>query len=270
MYTSKIFTILYYLGIVSCGIQGAEKVAPEKMESYFTSMVRVCVSALLNSFGGGLIRDLLLWTPPALFSVASIPDVCLAICFAFLYLYIVRKVSSYRTHLDCLAILCDSIGVGTFIMIGVGRAFDFSVPVMVLSGTITALFGGMMACLYNNIPFHLDLYKLIVMSGALFYTLLIANDMNMHISQSLLCSYIFVATILSYSKVWMKITNLLYAMISALLTNYIEPFVSYAIARAINYKKTNYYMQNVNNSYIRQKITNFSFLYIRLCRLRQM
>ncbi len=171
---------------------------------------------------------------------------------------------------DCLAILCDSIGVGTFIMIGVGRALNFSVPVMVLCGTITALFGGMTACLYNSIPLRLDSYKMVVMSGALFYTLLIVNDMNMHISQSLLCSYIFVATLLSYPKVRTKFADLLYIMSYTLLEKYKEPFVSHAIARATECKQMNYSMQNINGWYMRQKITNFSFLYIRLCRLRQM
>ncbi len=97
MFASKMFTILYYLGIVSCGIQGAEKVAPEKMELCFTSMVRVLVSVLLNSFGGGLIRDLLLWRPPRT-SFSCIYTRCVSCNYFCFPLFIYCKKSSLMPY----------------------------------------------------------------------------------------------------------------------------------------------------------------------------
>ena len=164
---SLFFMSEYLAGIASCGNQGAQKAGIN------ASIFRVIISALTNAFGGGLIRDLFfLRCKPTFFNLNTLPEIFIALVFAFIYHIIIRRLPSHKRQLDFLTSIADSIGVGTFLVIGFTKALYLPVPLQIFSGICTALIGGMLASLYNNKPISLDGYKASVISSAFLYLIL--------------------------------------------------------------------------------------------------
>lgn len=167
-----LFTIIYFLGIASCGIQGAIKT---EKQSYRTSSIMFCAG--LNSFGGGLLRDLLILSvPPAVFKLESVPDVIMAMLAAQSFMF-VRRDSVIREAVMRFAVIADAVGLGTFIAIGVDKAFDLGAGsfTAILCGILTSQGGGVLAAVFcgaslvealtSNVAYHL-----MAVSGVLIYS----------------------------------------------------------------------------------------------------
>jgi uncharacterized membrane protein YeiH len=114
----------------------------------------VLVLGLVTATGGGTLRDLLLGdTPPFIFQNET-------------YLYISITVSLvifvFHRRLDFLKhplIYFDAIGLGTFVVIGTGKALDFKMGFLgsVMMGVLTATAGGMIRdVLSNQVPLVLQ------------------------------------------------------------------------------------------------------------------
>jgi len=114
----------------------------------------VLVLGLVTATGGGTLRDLLLGdTPPFIFQNET-------------YLYISITVSLvifvFHRRLDFLKhplIYFDAIGLGTFVVIGTGKALDFKMGFFgsVMMGVLTATAGGMIRdVLSNQVPLVLQ------------------------------------------------------------------------------------------------------------------
>lgn len=171
-----IFTLIYFLGLLSCTAQGIRKAADM---CYCTLLC--CVAAFLSSFAGGLIRDImLLHIYPVIFTSDCIPDIMAVVIAIFLCTRFFRnqkQVKSFVTFTDC-------IGMARFLVIGVDRALSIknNYPLAILSGVCTSLGGGIVTSLIfsgesiRQIMLANLSYRLFSVLGTVFYATLIKND----------------------------------------------------------------------------------------------
>lgn len=132
----------------------------------------VLMLGLVTATGGGTLRDLLLGdTPPFIFKDET-----------YLYLSVAVSLAVFILHrqLDFLQhplIYFDAVGLGTFVVIGTGKAIGFKLGFFgaVMMGVITATAGGMIRDLLSNrIPLVLqkEVYASACLAGgALLYLL---------------------------------------------------------------------------------------------------
>ena len=164
-----VLTLIYYLGLLSCSIQGVRKATDKCVctQSCF-------VSAFLSSFAGGLIRDIIiLHVYPAVFTTDCFLDITVVFATAFIYMRFIHKKVQVKPYI----IFTDSIGMGQFITIGVDKALLFkkSYTFAVISGVCTCLGGGIVSSIFNGVPVkqialsNLS-YKFFSVSGVVLYT----------------------------------------------------------------------------------------------------
>lgn len=172
-----IFTLIYYLGLSSCSVQGMQKSAGK----CFCTQSRY-ISALLSSFAGGLIRDVvILHTYPAVFTIACLPEITVVLITAFLY----SSVSHNRENLELFSVFTDSIGMGQFLTMGVDKALSFKddFALAMLSGACTSLGGGIVASIFIGESIKQILlsnlsYRLFSIAGAVLYSNLIKSNID--------------------------------------------------------------------------------------------
>ncbi len=179
------FDCIYYIGILACALQGAEKAAA-KAKFFVFAIVYI------SSMGGGLLRDLVVFrTTPVAFTLECIPEAILCV----LAIHVFNRMK-YHPLLSILVEICDAAGVGCFIVIGVDRAISCGVNryLVLLSGLLTALGGGITSSLICGVNIKKIIskgnqYRLIVAIGDLAYTL------GCH--RETLLAFVFIAVILS-------------------------------------------------------------------------
>lgn len=165
----KTLSIIYYFGIIACGIQGSKKSCQQYK--------RFCLPAsFLAAMGGGIFRDLfILYVFPAAFTYKCVIDNIIALCAGITY-YSYSKKYKMQNVINYFATLADALGVGTFIAIGVDKSLNLSAnPYIALcSGIATALGGGVLSALLcghslyeiftNNIA-----YRVVTIGGTYLY-----------------------------------------------------------------------------------------------------
>lgn len=167
-----VYTFIYFLGIASCGMQGAEKMI---RQSSRTSLVMLCAG--MNSFGGGFIRDVfLLFVFPVVFTRECVPDITVSMVAVLFYLDARRNCLTQKAVM-WFVVIADAAGLGTFIAIGVDKAFDLGGGMLtaVISGILTSQGGGIMAAVFCGVPLLKVLsiniaYRLIAIGGVLLYS----------------------------------------------------------------------------------------------------
>lgn len=173
-----IFTLIYFLGLLSCTAQGIRKAADKCF------CAQLCyVSAFLSSFAGGFIRDImLLHVYPVIFTSDCIPDIMAVVIAIFLctrFFHNQKQVKSFVTF-------TDSIGMGSFLSIGVDRALSIknNYALAILSGVCTSLGGGIVTSLIfsgesiRQIMLANLSYRLFSALGTVFYATLIKSDID--------------------------------------------------------------------------------------------
>ncbi len=110
----------------------------------------VLVLGLVTATGGGTLRDLLLGdTPPFILQNET---------YLYLSITVSLTVFIFHRHLEFLKhplTYFDAVGLGTFVVIGTGKALDFRVGFIgsVMMGVMTATAGGMIRdVLSNRVP----------------------------------------------------------------------------------------------------------------------
>lgn len=183
-----ILTAIYYAGIASCGIQGAEKLTHHLQRNSIARMI----CAFLSGFAGGLIRDvIILHVYPAAFTVGCLPDIITALFAAKLYVKAKEK-----KYIQWFSILADSAGLAQFISIGVNKAAIISddISIQLICGIITALGGGIISSLFcgdslskilsKNLP-----YRLLTVIGTIIYIYWINTGIDIVTAQGILVLY---------------------------------------------------------------------------------
>lgn len=260
---------IYYIGIASCGIQGIQKA-----EKHNNKNIIYSISAFLNSFGGGIIRDLIiLIVSPAVISLSSIPDILVALFAAFFYLQISKKTQIFNRW---FIIITDALGVSQFIVIGVDKAITYNANLLVcfLSGVTTAIGGGIIASLLSKTNISKILisnvkYYFIVILGTIFYYTMLQINFNILNSQFVLSIYTTTTVIISNLNIIDlifdsrdKIKNSQYININFKTFKIYKLLIH--LSRSVNIYETIKSLKDIPNTYLSlslQKIMIFIFLH---------
>lgn len=135
-------------------------------------MLGVLVLGLVTATGGGTLRDLLLGdTPPFIFQNETY--LYLSIIVSLLVFLFHHQLDYFKQPLNFF----DAVGLGTFVVIGTGKALDFQIGFLgsVMAGVMTATAGGVIRdILSNQVPLVLrkEVYASACVAGAILLTLL--------------------------------------------------------------------------------------------------
>lgn len=113
----------------------------------------VVLLGLVTANGGGTVRDLLLGAPP--FILKNETYLYLALIVSLLVFVFHQKIEFLHHPLQFF----DAIGLGTFVVIGTGKAFEYHIGFFgsVMMGVMTATAGGMIRdVLSNQVPLVLQ------------------------------------------------------------------------------------------------------------------
>ena len=173
-YLELLYEFLNAIGVISFAISGAITALKKKMD-----LIGIFLLAFLTSFGGGLLRALIIGPIPPSFLENT------------LYLFIVVIVTTFATifvshilkHMYILTIF-DTMGLGIFTAIGTFEGFlaDFNFAGCILTGFLTATAGGMLRDIFAaEIPAVLrrgiGLYATAAICGAVVLTFLLKAGM---------------------------------------------------------------------------------------------
>ena len=172
------FLVVYFIGIVSYGISSAMTAIDRECDLFGVLFIAAC-----TTFGGGILRDLILGLhPPYIFREESWVDlaVCLgAALLVFLFAAGMKKTFvRYERQIARINNIADAIGIGAFAVYGTQVAIEngFDRPFVAVSmGLITGIVGGIIRdlCL-NDVPFVMRkrVYAVAVLAGAASYYIL--------------------------------------------------------------------------------------------------
>lgn len=194
-----VFMIIYLAGIAACGIQGAKKAQKINLHWYTGSPSLI---AFFSSFGGGLVRDLfLLCVYPAVFSFESAPDVATAIIAAAIY---AKSTKNKRLNilLNRFSVIADACGLGTFIAIGVDKALELKMPLLMVitCGAITSVGGGIVSSMLCGVSLDQILlsniaYRLGAVFGSVLYTSWVISGVEVSVAQYAIALYTLTAAL---------------------------------------------------------------------------
>lgn len=167
--------IVELIGTIAFASSGAMLAVEKEMD-----VLGVCVLGMTTAVGGGMIRDLILGVnPPAMFQNPLYAIV--AILFSlivFFVIYFKRKLKESKLYIayDRLMLLCDSVGLGIFTVIGVNAAlnmeYETTAFLQVFVGVLTGVGGGVLRdVMAGNRPyiFVKHVYASASIAGAIVY-----------------------------------------------------------------------------------------------------
>ncbi len=172
-----VLTILEAAAVLVSAIAGMIVASTKRMD-----IVGAYALAVVNAFGGGTVRDLLLdhrpfyWMQHWEFLVAI-----LAICIPFVYN---ARIYRFASEVHRRSFRVDAIGLALFTITGVGVALEQGSPliVAVLMGVITGTMGGVLRdVVVNEVPDLFRpgaLYATASFTGGLAFVAALGNDMR--------------------------------------------------------------------------------------------
>ena len=161
---------LYLIGITAEAMTGALAAGRLKMDLFGVVMI-----ATVTAFGGGSVRDILLGHYPLTW--VAHPEYLLLTTLAALF---TTWIAPFMSRLRMLFLMLDALGLVAFTVIGVkvGQAMELGMPIAVLAGLITGIFGGVIRdLLCNRVPlvFQKELYAVVSLGAACLFLLLQAT-----------------------------------------------------------------------------------------------
>lgn len=135
-------------------------------------LLGVLVLGMVTATGGGTLRDLLLgYSPPFCLEDETYLYLSLAASFAVFFCH--KHIQKMRSPL----LIFDAIGLGTFVVIGTGKALAFSLGPLgaIMMGVMTATAGGAIRdVLSGEVPLILkkEVYATACLAGAFLYVFL--------------------------------------------------------------------------------------------------
>lgn len=180
--------LIYRLGLIACISSGHSK-----GKEYCRIPFLYCI---LNSFGGGISRDIaVLGTDIWFFTTAARSDTLFVLygCLIYTLLLDLIKSDKIKALINHVMTIIDACTVGSFVAIGFDKAIalDFSIPTAIFSGYVTACWGGVAANFKRpsaNITTSNMFYHFIVFLGSIMYCL--------HRNCYMLCTLIPVALLI--------------------------------------------------------------------------
>ncbi|BCR05959.1 membrane protein [Desulfuromonas versatilis] len=162
--------LLYFLDLVGTAAfaaSGAWAAVRNRMDLF-----GVLVLGLVTATGGGTLRDLLLGdTPPFCLKDENYLYISFGVALAVFFLHPWLKALAHPL------LYFDAVGLGTFVVIGTGKALSFHMGFLgaVMMGVMTATAGGMVRdVLSNQVPLILrrEIYASACLAGAALLVLL--------------------------------------------------------------------------------------------------
>ena len=193
-------TVLYFLdllGTAAFAASGALAGVQRRMD-----LLGVVVLGLVTAVGGGTIRDVLLGTvPPFCFNDENY--LYLSIVVALLVFYFHRSLDFLHRPL----LYFDALGLGTFLVIGTGKAlaYDHGFLVAVMMGVMTATAGGVVRdVLSDQVPFILqkEIYATACIFGGILYYVLYRAGMNESLIAVIAALFVVVIRVIAIHKHW--------------------------------------------------------------------
>lgn len=171
-------TYIYIIAITAEAMSGALAAGRRNMDMFGVSLI-----AFITALGGGTVRDMLLGNYPVTWTQHS----------AYIYLTIsaglfTMVVARYMHHLHKIFLVLDAMGLIAFTVIGcnVALKLDYSMPVVIMAGITTGIFGGILRdILCNQTPMvlHKELYASVSLLVAVLYLTLLKfgvdHDLNL-------------------------------------------------------------------------------------------
>lgn len=171
-----VLTVVQYIGIAAFSISGTI-VAIKKR----TDVLGALIFALLTSFGGGLIRDLILDRPISLLGVEEyryMALVCIGVSLLCFHLVFIGRTAEFirRHEHDFWLELADAVGLAVFCVLGVDVAISAGGTennlLLIFSGCITGVGGGILRDICSaEIPtiFRKHVYFIPAIGGTMLY-----------------------------------------------------------------------------------------------------
>lgn len=173
-------TFIYLVAIVAEGMSGALAAGRRNMDVF-----GVAVIAFVTALGGGTVRDLILGRFPI--GWTQHPEYVGMVIVAGL---LTVAVAQHMFRLRRLFLLLDAMGLVAFSLIGcdVALGLGYSIPVVVMSGMITGICGGVLRdVLCNQVPvvFQRELYAMVSLVVCCLFLGLRALDVNLALNTGL-------------------------------------------------------------------------------------
>lgn len=154
----KYIFILEIIGTIAFASSGAMVGIKKQMD-----LLGVCVLGMTTAVGGGMIRDLILGVnPPVMFQNPTYALLAIAFSvFVFCSMYFfqnkIQKSRFYEVY-DKLMMICDSIGLGLFTVVGVTTAVNIGYEttgfLQIFVGVLTGVGGGVLRdIMAGNTPY---------------------------------------------------------------------------------------------------------------------
>lgn len=154
----KYIFILEIIGTIAFASSGAMVGIKKHMD-----LLGVCVLGMTTAVGGGMIRDLILGvTPPVMFQNPTYALLAIAFSvFVFCSMYFFQGKLEHSRVYECydhLMMLCDSIGLGLFTVVGVNTALNIGYEttgfLQIFVGVLTGVGGGVLRdIMAGNTPY---------------------------------------------------------------------------------------------------------------------
>lgn len=188
-------TYIFVIAITAEAMSGALAAGRRNMDLFGVAFV-----AFLTALGGGTVRDMLLgnypvtWTQHPLYIYLTIG--------AGMFTVVIAK---YMRRLNRIFLLVDSMGLVAFTIIGcnVAMKLDYHLPVVIMAGMTTGIFGGILRdIMCNRTPQVLrhELYASVSFMVAILYLGLIYFEINENLN--LLISFVFGLTLRLSALKW--------------------------------------------------------------------
>lgn len=193
--------IIEFAGTFAFAISGIRLASAKKFD-WFGALVVGFVTAI----GGGTLRDLFLNVTP-FWMLSSVYLWCTV--FALFFVIIFRK---FLVHLNNTFFWFDSIGLGLFVVVGVEKTMEMGFPVwvIIIMGTVTGIFGGIIRdILINEIPiiFTQELYAVACIIGGAIFCLLIYFNAPLTVAEIVTALSVFFIRIIA-AKYQLKLPTL--------------------------------------------------------------
>ena len=176
-----VFTIIEIVGVISFAIAGAIEAINKE-----TDLFGVVFLAVITTFGGGMIRDIMLNQVPVFFSSYLLVSVCVVTALLVFVLAAIFKNNFVKNEslIGKVNNIFDAMGIGVFTVSGAKISMDLGrgeFLVVVVMGMITCVGGSMIrAFCLREIPFILkkQVYALAAIAGGACYWLMLKLEVN--------------------------------------------------------------------------------------------
>lgn len=192
--------IIYFFDLAGTfvfAISGALTAIQRKLDIFGSSVI-----ALVTALGGGTIRDILIGRQPVGWLLDSNYLLVIAAGIAVSYIF-GQGVQKLRRTL----FLFDTIGIGLYTILGLERTLGLglSMPIAVIMGTVSAVFGGVIRdVLCNEVPliFRKEIYAVACIAGGILYLMLSALNMGRDAAMLITVFFIILLRTLAVKFKW--------------------------------------------------------------------